>query len=148
MRIEIDQSGKIEDTNRLTVVAYSDGESGSILISGKDKRLIQRFYRDLGQPKIFVYKLFAVLIYVLIKDKLSCFNQIIIDTEYLGYEKLIRSFIIEIISKQKQKIRKDVFSFHSIGEKSRAHKVAIKSFTAKRADLKLTYRQFRKYIFK
>lgn len=148
MRIEIDQSGKIEDTHKLTVLAYSNKISKSILITARDKQAIQKYYRSVGQPKIFVYKLFAVLIYVLIEDKLPKINQVIIDKEYLGYEKLIRSFILEIIKKKKRKINKELFQFNLIGKKSKAHQIAIKSYVTKRTNVKLTYRQFKRYLYK
>ena len=148
MRIEIDQSGKIENTHKPTVVAYSNKISKSILITSRDKQSIQKYYRTIGQPKIFVYKLFAVLIYVLIEDRLTKIDQIIIDKECLGYEKLIRSFILEIAEKKKRKTNKDIFKFHLIGKKSKAHKLALKVYNIKKANLKLSYHQFRKYIFK
>ena len=132
MRIEIDQSGKIENTHKPTIVAYSNKISKSILITPRDKQSIQKYYRSIGQPKIFVYKLFAVLIYVLIEDKLAKIDQIIIDKEYLGYEKLIRSFILEIAEKKKRKINKDIFKFHLIGKKSKAHKLALKAYNIKK----------------
>lgn len=146
VRIEIDQSGKIENTNKPTVIAYSNKESRTILISASDKQTIQKYYRRIGQPKIFVYKLFAVLIYVLIEDKITKIDLAIIDKEYLGYDKLIKGFILEIIERRKKKIYKDIFKFNSIGKKSKAHKIALKSYVAKRANVKFNYHQFKKYV--
>ena len=59
MKIEIDQSGKIENTSRLTILAYSNKTSKSILITAKDKKTIQSLFRRINQPKIFIYKLFT-----------------------------------------------------------------------------------------
>lgn len=39
MQIEIDQSGKIEDTRKDTVLAFSNGKNYSILIPAEVKRL-------------------------------------------------------------------------------------------------------------
>lgn len=53
MNIEIDQSGKIENTNKDTVIAFSDDTCGSILIKAVDKREIQKIFRDIGKSRIF-----------------------------------------------------------------------------------------------
>lgn len=66
MVIEIDQSEKIEYTHKNTVVAFSNGISGSIIIKSKEKRKIQEIFRKAGKPKIFVYDLFAALIFILL----------------------------------------------------------------------------------
>jgi hypothetical protein len=44
MKIEIDQSGKIKDTNRLTIVAYANGHARSLMITAKDKNLFSQFF--------------------------------------------------------------------------------------------------------
>lgn len=142
MRIEIDQSGKIENTNRLTVIAYSNDHKKSILITAKDKKIIQSVFRKIGQPKIFIYKLFAVLIFVLIRDSLRKINQIIIDREYVGYENLIKKFIIEIAKHNGKKIEGGIIHFYSIKKKSRAHKIAISIYRAKKAHIRLTSKEF------
>ena len=109
MKIEIHQSGKIEDTNRLTIVAYSNGSTKSLMITAKDKKSIQSVFRKIGQPKLFIYKLFAVAIFILIKDNLNKIEQIIIDREYPGYENLIKDFICQIAQKNQIKIdRKNI----------------------------------------
>ena len=71
MIIEIDQSGKIENTSKNTVIAFSNEIFGSILVKAKDKREIQKIFRKIGKPRIFVYRLFAILIFLLIKNHLK-----------------------------------------------------------------------------
>jgi len=45
MNIEIDQSGKVERTNQDTIVAFSNGKSSSVKITGETKRRLQgRFF--------------------------------------------------------------------------------------------------------
>ena len=107
--------------------------------------MIQTLYRKRGQPKIFRYKLFAVLIFVLIKDLIKPSDLIIIDREYLGYEKLIRGFILEIAQNKGLKIHKENIKFHLIGKHSRAHIKAFSSFKAKRADIKFSFVDFKRY---
>ena len=142
MKIEIDQSGKIENTNRLTVIAFSNKINKSILITAKDKKSIQSVFRRIGQPKLFIYKLFAVAIFILIKDELNKIDQIVIDQEYTGYESLIKKFIFETAERNNQKIESGIIHIHSIGKKSNAHKIALKAFQLKKADIKLSSKDF------
>lgn len=144
MKIEIDQSGKIENTNKLTVVAYSNSKQKAILITSGNKKKIQAMFRKSHQPRIFVYKLFAVAIFVLIKDDMKNIDQIIIDREYVGYENLIKQFIIDVCRKNKIHISKDIIHFHLISKKSNAHKVALCAYKKKRADLRLSVQGFNK----
>lgn len=65
MKIYIDQSGKIENTNQPTIVAFSNGDSGSVLVAAKDKKEIQKYCRLFHRGRIFVYKTFACLIFIL-----------------------------------------------------------------------------------
>lgn len=52
-KYQIDQSGKIEQTNKLTIVAFSNDKSGSVLLSASDKRVLQEIYRKAGKPRVF-----------------------------------------------------------------------------------------------
>ena len=79
---------------------------------------------------------------MLIKDDLNRINQIIIDKEYLGYDKLIKQFIIELCNKFKIKIEPDIIHFKEIGRKSNAHKIAIAGYQTKKADIKITLKDF------
>ncbi|TSC91653.1 MAG: Uncharacterized protein CEN92_235 [Candidatus Berkelbacteria bacterium Licking1014_96] len=142
MKIEIDQSGRIEDTSKLSVVAYSNDHHKSLLITARDKKTIQVVFRKMGQPKLFVYKLFAVAIFVLIKNELKRIDQIIIDREYTGYENLIKQLIFEIAERNKKEIEKDIIHFHSIGRRCNAHGVSIKAYRMRRADIRLSAKEF------
>ena len=124
MRIEIDQSGKIEDTGKNTIIAFSNSKSKSIFISAKDKREIQKFFREIGKPRIFVYKTFAILIFLLIKDDLKKINEIIVDEEYPGKSPLIKNFLFHEIKKVSPFFSEQNIAFHCIGKKSGAHFLA------------------------
>jgi len=53
MYFEIDQSGKIEQTNLDTVIAFSDGGSFSILLKKSEKRKIKKYFCEHGFLKVY-----------------------------------------------------------------------------------------------
>jgi hypothetical protein len=124
MKIEIDQSGKIENTEKDTVIAFSNGISKSILIKAKDKREIQVFFRKAEKSKIFTYKLFSVLIFILIRPYIEKITEIIIDIEYPGKSDLIKIFLLERIRKINPNFSARDISFKLVGKNSGAHIVA------------------------
>ena len=90
----------------------------------KDKREVEKILQKTGKTKVFVYKLFAVLIFLLIKQHLKEIDEIAIDQEYPGKENLIRSFLIREIKKIRPNFSSESVVFKQIGKKSRAHFVA------------------------
>lgn len=140
MKIEIDQSGKIEETSRDTILALSNGISYSIKISAKTKRKLQDLYRKIGEPRVFVINTFVVGLYLLIKRDISKITEIVIDIEYPGSEKLITNILKEIFSAQKVKRPPDIH-FSLIGKGSKAHKAAVRVFRKENiADKVIEYR--------
>ncbi|MBU1032490.1 MAG: hypothetical protein ABII13_01085 [Patescibacteria group bacterium] len=100
MNIEIDQSGKVENTSVDTIIAYSNGSSKSIRIAARDKRKIQKIYRSSGKTHLYIYKTFALLIYLLIENSLLSLDSVIIDIEYPGWNFLIKDFLLQEIRKK------------------------------------------------
>lgn len=123
MRIEIDQSGKIEFTNKPTVLAFCNSKQGAVIIVAREKKLIQKFFRQINKPRLFAYLGFTALIYLLIKDQIRARDQIIIDREYPGFEKFIKHKLKEIINENKE-IKDFDISISQIGKKSQAHIIA------------------------
>ena len=149
MRIEIDQSGKIEDTNKNTVIAFSNSKSKSIFISAKDKREIQKFFREIGKPRIFIYKTFAILIFLLIKNNLKEINEIIIDEEYPGKENLIKNYLLQEIRKTRLNFCPDDILFRQIGKKSGAHSACYLAYIGEISpNKKIKARELLKILFK
>lgn len=125
MRIEIDQSGKIEDTRKLTVVACANGQIRSIMISAKEKRKLIITMRALEHPRmIFVYKIFAGLIFLLI-HKLKV-NPVLVDREYPGHEGVIKDVLRGLFARAKQSFPS--VAFFEVKKKSPAHKAALAIF--------------------
>lgn len=98
MQIEIDQSGKIEQTNLDTVIALTNDIQYTILFKKKEKRVVEKEFRRLNLHKLHSQVTFAILIAVIIK-KSKVKKSVLIDTEYMGYNEYIRQFVNDIIGK-------------------------------------------------
>lgn len=144
MKIYIDQSWKIEDTNKQTVIAYSNltgTKNKSITISASDKKEVQKIFRRAGKPDIFIYKTFAILIFLLIKNDLKSIDEIIIDMEYVSREPVIKKFLLELIRRNGRKFESEKISFTQIGKKNPAHNAAISVFRKrKKPNIKANYK--------
>ena len=147
MRIEIDQSGRIEYTSKPTVVAFANSKTYSIIFLSRDKKYLQKIFRKAGTPNMFVYKTFAILIFLLVKNFTKSIDQIIIDHEYLGYDKLIKQFLLDLLRRHKKNFDSHDITFRHIGKKSFAHQIAIEAYRAKRADRKITIKDVLKIAF-
>ncbi|MEK9143405.1 MAG: hypothetical protein AAB481_02140 [Patescibacteria group bacterium] len=93
MNVQIDQSNKVEQTEKDTVIALSNGVKFSVLIRAKDKRVIQNEFRLRGQPRNFTIFTFSMLLVFLLK-KVKPRVPIVIDLEYKDKENIIREKLI------------------------------------------------------
>ena len=145
MTYEIDQSGKIEDTNKLTVVAYANGKIKSVKIGSTEKQKLLKVVRTLDYPKqTYVYKIFAALIYFLLADE--DIDYVIIDREYLGHEITIKGFLMYLLNKNGRNV--PFIAFGHIGKSSPAHKAAIDIFRGKKeADLVVNAKEILKLLY-
>lgn len=122
MRIEVDQSGKVEDTRVDTVLAFSDGISGSVLIPAEVKRKCVEFVRDdKHKTKTLYLRIFCAGLFLFLKDHLPDLDQIIIDIEYLGREHDIKALLLRLIWKLDPNFDPDKIQFAPIGKDSPAH---------------------------
>lgn len=88
MRFEIDQSGKVEQTERDTAVALTNDKNHAVFLKKTEKRILQKFFKNTQNPGFFPYLTFAALLAILIKEAKPK-NKVIIDREYFGHEDLI-----------------------------------------------------------
>lgn len=88
IKYQIDQSGKIEQTNKDTIVALSNDHNLAIMVKAKTKRIIQTWFREEKRQRFFPYLTFAALLAILIKME-SPKSRVEIDKEYFGNEDLI-----------------------------------------------------------
>lgn len=147
MRIEIDQSGKIEFTNKITVIGYSNKDSKTVIILSREKQKLQKHFRQDNKPRQYVCTIFAFLIFFLIREKRTI-EQIIIDTEYPGQEALIKSHLLTFLRKNKIHIDKKSIHFQRIGKKSRAHQLVYQSYKQRKADIKISARDIIRFLSK
>ncbi len=133
MKIEIDQSGKIEQTNLNTIIALSNNVQYALILKKRTKRILQEIFRKQGKPRMFVYQTFAALIAILLKEAKPK-TQVTIDMEYLGLQDLLKRQIDEYSTLLLgPKIPTFVFGF--VGKESPAHILAEKvAYKKKRAN--------------
>lgn len=117
MNFEIDQSGKIEDTAKDTILCLSNDEWYAVRIPAMVKRQLQERFRRNGQIRNFVLFTFcaglARLLRV-VKPK----TKVVIDREYFGKEPVIKNVLERMLA---DLMPMPVFDFRFIGKHSRAH---------------------------
>ena len=115
----IDQSGKVEYTSHDTVVAFSNSKKCAILLKASDKRILQEAFRQASKSRIFPYRIFALLIFLLLKKER--FQELIIDTEYPGRADLIKNYLLHDFRKIGREIDPTTIRFHQVGKSCEAH---------------------------
>lgn len=146
MRYEVDQSGKIEDTNKLTIVAFANGKTRTLKISGVEKQKLIRSMRVLDHPKkTFIYKAFAGLVFLLLKNQKV--EEVVIDREYPGHEATIKVVLTQLFAKFGKE--KPEIGFAKITKKSPAHEIALETFRGRRKpDLVVKAKEVLKLFYK
>lgn len=120
---QIDQSGKIEQTNLDTIIALSNGTQFTLLLPKKTKRILQEIFRSEHRPRMFIYDTFSALLTILlIRTKLK--SKVFIDKEYRN-EDLIKARILEFIKNYDVEYIPDI-EFTLVGKSSPAHVLAAK----------------------
>ncbi len=128
MNFQIDQSGKLEHTNRPTIVCLANGYIKTIKITAPEKQKLLRTIKEIEFPKQnYIYKLFAVLIFLIVKKEKIKFLEI--DKEYPGNESIIKDTLIHLYSKYEIVIPE--ISFVLVGKESNCHKGGIAVFQYK-----------------
>ncbi|TSC87541.1 MAG: Uncharacterized protein G01um10147_519 [Microgenomates group bacterium Gr01-1014_7] len=128
MTYQIDQSGKIEQTSKDTVIAYSNGTKFAVVVPRRLKRKVQEIFRLHGFTSLFVYYLFSVGVFYLLSN-LKEKSSVTIDTEYPGKDKIIKQFATSLL-KNNNKIEHEI-SFARIGNRPPAHYAAKDVFDKK-----------------
>lgn len=122
MKVEVNQSNKIEQTNKDTIIGLANDKSFTILIKAKIKRKLQEEFRKQGKPRLFVYRTFIGGAVLLLKyAQIKNLSQIVIDEEYYGKDRVLRSIFLEMWSRYFTKVPE--ITFDKIGKKSKVHNI-------------------------
>ena len=115
---EIDQSGKIEQTHRHTIVAIANGKVASIKISSVEKQKLIKMILELRRPnKTYTYDIFSALIYLLLRYISP--NSVTIDKEYPGHEAGIKERLLQFF--ERDSLKSPGINFGLVGKTSSAH---------------------------
>lgn len=127
--VEIDQSGKMEDLARDTVLAFSNGVQRAIRIPAAVKRNVVRYLRQKDKSKTrAAVLLFSAALFLLLREALEHIDQIVIDVEYEGYEDEIKGWLLSRIYRVDPGFDKTRVKFQRVGKKSPAHRLALAVF--------------------
>lgn len=119
--VEVDQSIKIEQPGS-TVLAFSNGIDFAVIISHTIKCEAVRKLRAKGKSKDVAHILvFAAGVYLLLADFLDELHQVVVDTEYVGHDALIKSFLLRHIWQERPDFDDSCIMFAQVGKKSPAH---------------------------
>ena len=121
MRLEIDMSGKIEQTDLDTVVAFSNNHQYAVLLPRELKRSLINKHR---KEKQIILKLFVICVYYTLKDYLHQIELIIIDNKYKGKQNYIKSLLLDFIRRDYRNFDKNLIKIAHITKKSKAHEFA------------------------
>lgn len=117
VKCQIDQSGKIEQTNKNSILCLSNDFWDTVVIKAKTKRQVKEIFRRNGQIRNFVLFTFSAGLAILLRRNLKI-GKVMIDQEYSGKEAVIKSIILDILHQEK---RVPDIHFGHIGKESRAH---------------------------
>lgn len=123
-KFQIDQSGKIEQTNINTVIAITNGKNLSVILRKKDKRILEKVFKKMGKAKSYPYVVFAALLAILLKLA-DIETKAVVDREYLGHENTIRERTLRFLNSLDSK-RETIIEFGHVGKLSKAHDWAAK----------------------
>ncbi|MFH1353919.1 MAG: hypothetical protein ABIH36_01400 [bacterium] len=144
MRVEVDQSIKIEQMSRDTIIGLSNDIQYVVVLPSRVKRKLQEDFRLIGRPKLFRYRVFMAGVVLLLRyagvgDKLS----IRLDREYAGKERAFVSMFLEMWSRGDGVV--PPFEISEIGKSSSAHNVCFQVLRGKRkANRVLTYGEIKR----
>ncbi len=129
MPVEVDQSNKIERTERDTVLALSNDEQRAIVIPARIKRdAIVWLRRRKKSDKMIYLRLFAAGLFILLRphlaDIIKCGKYIVVDTEYDGHESKIKGMFLRHAHTAGLPLSKEAISFARVGKSSGAHQIA------------------------
>lgn len=128
MHVQVDQSGKVGDTKVPTVLAFANGDSYAILIPATVKRDCLHTLRQWGKSGTTLYlEIFAIGLYLLLKDHMERLSLVTIDVEYPGHDNKVKERLLYLLRRAGISVRSDQIRFaliHRGKKKPPAHNKA------------------------
>jgi hypothetical protein len=134
MQADVDMSGRIEETNRPTVVALANGAVASIFISPRDKRKVIETLkrRKPERERKYIYiRVFSALLFLLLEHEIGKLSLVVVDPEYPGYEADIKDWVLTLCRRNVVPVLRDQIMFRQVGKKSPAHELAYQTYKGK-----------------
>jgi hypothetical protein len=143
MKVEVDQSGRIDNTQVATILAFSNSVQYTVLIPATVKRNCTLLLKKWGAYTSSTYlQFFTIGLYFLLRQHIAKANQVVIDVEFFSKDHLIKEHLLNLFARRGQKINPDKISFGYIGKKSPAHFLSLQTYRKqKKPNLVLTQRQ-------
>ena len=131
--VEVDQSGKFEDTRTDTVVAFSNGISFSVLIPATVKRDCITILRKKVSSGATTYtRLFTTSLFFLLRTYIERIGRATIDIEYMGKEDQIKQHLLHLLRREGHEVSSDQLGFGYVGKHSPAHYIAYETLLGER----------------
>ncbi len=148
MKIEINQSIKVEQTDKDTIIGLANEETLTVLINRKIKRKLQEEFRKQGKPRLFVYRTFIAWTKLAFRyAKIRNISKIVIDEEYYGKDKMLKSMFLEMWSRYFTEVPE--ISFEKIGKKSKVHEICYLTMKRKYKPNKIiNFEEIRRLVLK
>ena len=125
--VEVDQSGRIEEFARDTIVAVSDGFTCTVLLTAELKTDLRAALTKRGvRSKLIPVRIFVAAIMLAIYEHRHTIAFLVIDQEYTGYDNELRSLVVDRMRALGAKIDPNTVWVSRIGKKSPAHDAAIR----------------------
>ena len=141
MKVEVDQSIRIEQLNQDTIIGIGTNRMEfACRLPAKIKRHYNERFRRIGKPRFCAPMVFAAAVIVAINKSNVSPTHIVIDEEYTGYENVIKSLIVSEFPHTEVSIER-------IGRKSPAHKAAYETHLKHRkADARISKAEIRSVL--
>jgi hypothetical protein len=125
----VDLSAKAEHWATDSAVAVSNGIRGVYLVPAKVKQNAKRLLTELYGSKSITYRVFALLVYLALREHLPVTRQLIIDKDYTGanVEGTIRNLLLHYLQRDGYAVEAGFFRFAHIKD-SRADLLARQVF--------------------
>lgn len=121
MRVEVDQSGRVEDLTMNTVVGLSNDHTSSVFVSAGTKREIVKFLKSKISSSDYAPLFFSILIFFLLREEKL--KTVLVDEEYTGKDEYISGIVKGFFENSKKHCPEIIFG--RIGKHSRAHALVI-----------------------